>query len=475
MIFRALSATCPAGAGLLSAVTVSMVIMAIDARATAADYTTLLADIDTIRKNYGVPAVGFSLTDKNRVLWSGALGVTDIKTRRPVTPQTRFRIGSITKAFTGLAALALQEDGKLRLSDPIARWVPAGLYHNPWAQTHPIRVAHLLEHTAGFTDMSPAEFDHNIPIAALPALALHPQSRRARWPPGYHASYSNSGAGLAGLIIEQLADQSYETFVERRLLQPLAMANTGFSPHRQLAQGYQADGIEPIPYWHILFRPAGAINSTPRDMAAFVRLLLNNGRHRGRQLLAPASVARMEKPATTLAAKSGLNHGYGLGVYQWLHNGFRFHGHGGDGDGYLAHFGYNRDSGLGYFVVVTVFNHRPLREIRTKIEDHIVRNLPAPVKPIAADSAVPLKRYEGSYHPVTYRFGERPERDEKLKVFLRDGKLHTRINKRRSRPLIAVNGGHFRRPGDTVATMAFVEAQGEMYLQADFGNYRRER
>ena len=128
----------------------------------------------------------------------------------------------------------------------------------------------------------------------------------------------------------------------------------------------------------MLMRPFGGINSTPRDMARFVRLFLNDGYADDRRLVHPQSISRMEVPLTSLAARNGLLYGYGLGNNQKFRKGVLFNGHGGDADGYLSQVGYNRDTGMGYFVVINAFRHRALSEMRREIETWIIRDLEVP-------------------------------------------------------------------------------------------------
>ncbi len=440
----------------------------------------LIAEIDTVRRGHEVAGVALTLVTPDEVIWSGALGLADVKTQRPVSPETLFRIGSVTKAFTALALLMLDQQGELSLDTPLKQVAPDASLNNPWDDTRPVRIAHLLEHTAGLLDITRAEFDHNEPQTLEQALAFMPEARTSHWPPGMHSSYSNAGAAYAAYALEQITGQRYEAFVEQNVFRPLAMHSASFfldAPTRQhLATGYDRDGVTVIPYWHMIFRPFGAINVKPREMAGFVQLLLNDGRVNGRRLLSPAAIRRMETPRTSLAAHSGLAYGYGLGNYQYVHEGFLFHGHGGDADGYLAHYAYNRDSARGYFVVINAFNGEALAEMRDLIEDYIVRDLrPRAPAPGELDEAV-LARLTGLYGPVTRRFPWTPPETlahDRLEVILDRGTLFTRNASGAKRPLLPVNAWHFRRPGEPVATIAFIENGGELYLQGDFGNYRR--
>jgi hypothetical protein len=296
-----------------------------------------------------------------------------------------------------------------------------------------------------------------------------------------HAVYSNFGYGLAGLVLERAARQPYEQFVARRLFEPLGMASSGFfldqAQRARLATGYDTDGRTPIRYWHMILRPFGGINSTARDMGSFVQWFLNRGQHGGRQLLSREGIARMETPGTSLAARSGLAFGYGLGINQSFRDVHLFFGHGGDGDGYLAHFAYSRDAQRGYFVLINAFNHAALRAIRAEIERFIVAGLP-PARP-APSVAVPesvLRRYVGEYELAAWRFPwTTPEqlRQQAIRVVREHEQLYTTDAQGDRSRLIPVADRHFRREHEPVATCAFVEDEdGTLYFQED-ENYRR--
>jgi CubicO group peptidase (beta-lactamase class C family) len=444
----------------------------------------LLARIEALRQDHGVAGVGLTLVTPDRVLWTGGLGVQDWVTREPMTADTLVRVGSITKPLTAATLLLLERDGVVRLDDPVRAHLERPPYRNDWERTAPVTIAQLLEHTAGFQDLTKEEFDHSDPGLTLEqGFGLRPDAHVTRWKPGLHAVYSNLGYGVAGLVIEKAGRAPYEDQVMNRLVAPLGMHSTGFFPddalRGRLATGYDTDGRTPIRYWHMILRPFGGLNSTPRDMAAFVQLLLNRGRHGDEQLLAAEAIARMETPRTSLAARSGLAFGYGLGINQSYRRGALLFGHGGDGDGYLAQFGYSREAGLGYFVVINAFKHDALRAMRAEIERFIVRTLPraqpAPAAPLPVET---LRRYVGEYEPAAWRFPWTvPEQaaQSRLRVVLVEGGLYTQTVGGERAALIPVTERHFRREDEPDATCAFVEDEdGELYFQED-ESYRLRR
>jgi CubicO group peptidase (beta-lactamase class C family) len=462
-------------------------ILALAASVSAADHPgleDLIQAIDARRIEHDIPGAAVTLVSRTSVIWSGGLGVVDRESLQPVTLDTVFRIGSITKAFTGLGLLMLEESGRLRLDDPVTRHLPDPPYTNPWERTHPVSVAQLLEHTSGLQDLTRAEFDHSDPAALSldQAFAVCAVCRSVRWQPGTHSVYSNTGYGIAGKVLETVAGVRYEDFVRTRLFDPLGMRSAGFfldPPTRaHLATGYDTDARTPIRYWHMLYRPFGGINATARDMAPFVQLLLNDGVHGGERLLSAASIRRMETPRTSLAARNGLAFGYGLGIYQSYRDGVLFYTHGGDGDGYLSRFGYSRDAEMGYFVSINAFRGRALRAMQAEIERYIARRAASrPTAPQAHVDQSVLREYTGRYRLAAWRFPETSAADlanQAMTVTLENGVLHTWVDGAGRSALIAVSANLFRRSNEPDATSAFVRGEdGRLYFQED-ENYVKE-
>lgn len=437
----------------------------------------LVDALDAIRKQRGVAAFGLVMVDNRGVIHLETRGLADRKRKLAIGDDAIFRIGSISKMFTGLAAARLEADGKLDLSAPIVRWNMTGTYTNPWQKTDPVSVARLLEHSAGLTDISPPEWDFSDPrqLPLSTTLRMYPEARRLQWRPGWHHSYSNAGAGLAAYVMEQATGSSYEELLAELVFGPLAMDDTSvFPPAGRLPTGYDTDGQTPIPYWHQIFRPFAAINSTLADMGRFLRMLLNQGRLDDRQHFAAATIARLERPTTTLGARSGLEAGYGLGIYSWERNGVLFFGHGGDADGYLSRLGYSRSNGTGYYLVITAFQKRTLWRMQELIEAFLVRGVEAGREPDPAPlEAAELAALPGAYERVTHRF-TRIGAAMPLQIINRNGSLYTRMGGGEQRALIKVNSGLFRRSGQHRATVFLGRAvDAAIYFQEDGDNFVR--
>ncbi|MDT8321295.1 MAG: serine hydrolase domain-containing protein [Xanthomonadales bacterium] len=383
----------------------------------------LLARLQALRLQHDISAVGLAVVDlgsgPKRLDFSTGLGTLGHGRPEAVSAHTVFRLGSVTKSFTGLAALRLQQQGRLQLDTALTRHVDAGLWHNPWAGSAPVTLAQLLEHSAGFPGIGRAEFDSNQVLSLEAALRRFAPEHRVEWRPGLYTSYSNLGAGLVGLAMERATGVSYEDLIKRQVLQPLGMSRSGFEAGRVRVIGYDSDGRSPIPYWHVVYRPFGGLNASVSDMARYVRWHLEAGAGDSDALLPRGMLRRIEQPQTTLAARAGLEFGYGLGNYAWLRDGVLFHGHGGDADGYLSRFGYSHELGRGYFLVINAFNGTALGRMRAAVERALMDDFDVPeAPPAAAVDAEALGWAAGRYREQTWRFA-RPARTSGIELQLR--------------------------------------------------------
>ncbi|MCZ6854382.1 MAG: serine hydrolase, partial [Gammaproteobacteria bacterium] len=277
-----------------------------DDPATPTTIAELNATLETILSDTNTPGLIGTMVINDEVIWIGAFGVADRETGRAVTPTTRFRVGSITKSFTSLAALILMERGTLRLDEPLHEFIPEAGLENRWRASDPIRLYHVLEHTAGFDDIHTREYVYsNVEVTLLEGIQYNTTSRIARWRPGTRMSYSNMGPAVAALAIQKAAGVEFEAFVQREILDPLGMSRTSYSYHPDVAASYSADGTTPQPYMHIPVRPSGSMHATAADMAELLKMFIHRGAIDGRQLIEPASLERMELPISTLSARAG--------------------------------------------------------------------------------------------------------------------------------------------------------------------------
>src|ERR1700751_5957624 len=146
--------------------------------------------IGKILKHSHPPGFSVAIVQRDCPESVAGLGKPDVSSDRSVTPETLFRIGSTSKAFASLAILMLVHPGKLSLDDPVHKLAPEVWFENPWEDTDPVRVVHLLEHTTGWDDMHLREYAKDAPNLGLrEGLEYAHHSRISRWPPGTRMAY----------------------------------------------------------------------------------------------------------------------------------------------------------------------------------------------------------------------------------------------------------------------------------------------
>ena len=164
----------------------------------------LTVDIQEILDEYRIPGASIALVDRGRTIWAGGGGKADLAAGVDVTADHLFRFGSISKSFKRPGRAAGGQSGLLDLGTPVRELAPEIAFTNPWEATHPVTVAMLMEHTAGFDDLHFPELAVVDPeIGLAEGLAFHPHSRVSRWPPGNHMAYSNSGPSVRGIHAER--------------------------------------------------------------------------------------------------------------------------------------------------------------------------------------------------------------------------------------------------------------------------------
>jgi CubicO group peptidase (beta-lactamase class C family) len=350
-----------------------------------------------------VPGVGIALIDDDGIVWAGGVGVADRARKLPVTADTLFRVGSITKSFIGLAFLRLAERGRVDLRARVRDLAPEIAIDNRWEREEPITVAHLLEHTAGFDDMRPNEMYAPLAAEAMPladVLARNPASRAARWRPGSRMSYANPGYTVAAYVLEKITGRPYEEVLERELLEPLGMTGAALrlTPEvdARLSRGY-GEGDDAIPYRAIYHRAAGNLMASPRELAALVQLGLARGRFGGRALISPSGMARFERGETGRLDSGEAS--YGLGNYGAVDQRAVIRGHDGGIDGFVSSYGYLPDHGVGYVMLLN--STRPSRAfeaIRHLLVEYLLTGATVRPPPRAVVPEDELQRWVGTYH-----------------------------------------------------------------------------
>ena len=351
-------------------------------------------------KKANIPGASIAIIENGQVTLAKGYGLADVAKKVPVTPDTVFRAGSISKGFVGVSAMMLVEEGKLDLSARLADVAPEIKFTNRWEATDPVRVMHLMEHTTGFDDIRFSQYlldGKNMPLRR--AIELY-GPYESRWRPGMYPSYSNAPPVMAGYIVEKLSGMSWADFTRTRIFEPLGMTSAHWDPApeimERLSKSYDSDGVTEQPYNDIPGKPAGSLNVTPSDLARYAIMLASRGTADGKQLLKPESVDRLERPESTLASRLGLKLGYGFGNVAYVRERGVFHGHDGGIDGFLSTFMYEPVHRVGFVIMINAPQVEGL-EASELITNYLQRTWPEPqVTPVAMNAA-DLEKVQGVY------------------------------------------------------------------------------
>ena len=297
--------------------------------------TALAGRVDSIVRQVlattGVPSATVAVVREGRLTYAQAYGAARLEPRVPALPSMRYSIGSISKQFAASCILLLQQEGKLSLDDPVARFLP-GL-----TRAGEVTIRELLSHTSGYQDYWPQDY-----VPQLMQRPISTDSIMTRWArrpldfdPGMRWQYSNTNYVIAGAIVEKVGGMPFFDFLSSRILVPLGMRSAVNSDAGPLPPsdptGYMSYGIGPLhpapaegSGWMFA---AGELAMTASDLARWDISMMD------RSLLAPASYRQLE---TEVLLKNGVGTGYGLGVDVGLDAGHRVLSHGGEVSGFTA-------------------------------------------------------------------------------------------------------------------------------------------
>jgi D-alanyl-D-alanine-carboxypeptidase/D-alanyl-D-alanine-endopeptidase len=314
------------------------------------------------------PGLVYGIVADGRLVHVKALGVQDLEARRPVTPDSLFRIASMSKAFTALAILKLRDEGKLSLDDLAERHVPELRgWRYPTSDSPRIRVRDLLHHVGGFvTDdpwgdrqqvLSEADFTRmlraGVPFTRAPATAFE---------------YSNFGYALLGRIVTNVSGMPYDQYISRTIQRPLGMASTGYEvrdwPLDRRAIGYRWENnawSEEPTMGHGTFGAMGGVQTSANDYARWVAFLLSGWPARGgaeagpvrratlREMAQGANFVRVRQRFGKTPVPQAAAYAMGLTVAQDADLGLTL-SHGGGFPGYGSHMLLLPDHNVGLFV-----------------------------------------------------------------------------------------------------------------------------
>ena len=292
-----------------------------------------------------LPSVSAAVFQRGEVVWAEAVGLADVEGADPTTPETQYRIGSITKVFTTIAVLQLRDEGRLDLDDPLDR-------HLPGTPLGALRLGDMLSHTSGLQRERPGiDWERPVPLAAEELLARLPEAERVL-PARRSWHYSNLAFDLLGTVVERVAEAAYRDYVDERVIGPLGLTRTTWQPAVPVASGYfvepYADTVQPQAPDDIGLGASGQLWSTASDIARLGQFLCEPDA----SVLVPETVADMHL-VQGMSDSGGWTSGYGLGLQLFRRGERVFAGHTGGMPGFAAVLSYARRERVGSVVLTS--------------------------------------------------------------------------------------------------------------------------
>lgn len=344
----------------------------------------------------GLPGVVVGVVSDQKLVWAKGFGYADLASNRPMTADTKFRIASNSKLFTAIAIMQLREEGKLRLDDPVAKYLPWFKSAPAGDDDGPVTIEQLLSHSSGL-QREAGDYWSTFQFPTREELQHLYADRHATFPPATRFKYSNLGYAIAGLVVEKVSGQSYAAYVQANILGPLDMRDTTIDRNVSgLATAYgrrMPDGRrEVLPFIDSRgMAPAAGLTSSVNDLAKFVSAQFRRGRRGGSQIVSSGSWREMTR---VRSLEEDWRSGTGLGFDVDRIGDRTYVGHGGGFPGNTTFTMAQLDDKVGVIVLTNTMDSRP---------NEIAGQLMATVgKAVAAASAA--KAPDAVWDPAWARF-----------------------------------------------------------------------
>lgn len=283
----------------------------------------------------GLPGIAVGVVADQELVWSAGFGFANVKDKVPMTPATRFRMASHSKVFTATAIMQLREQGRLRLDDPVTKYLPWFTVKPSGDDDGPITIEQLLTHSSGLPREAGDHWSSNDFPTSEEVKQLM-RDRQAAFPPATRWKYSNLAYTVAGMVVEAVSGQSWASYLQANIFDPLGMSASSVDQEVPgLTVGYgrrMPEGTrEVIPFIDARgMGPATGLTSNVEDMAKFVSAQFRKGPRGGNRILSTGSLREMHR-VRSLENNWTTGTGLGFGV-----NRFRDKVYVGHGGGYLG-------------------------------------------------------------------------------------------------------------------------------------------
>jgi len=390
--------------------------------------------ISNVFKNLQIgtmPGASVLVAQNGDIVYQKGFGYADIEKKIPVTPDTKFKIGSVSKQFTAVAILKLQEEGRIKTDDKLSKYIP------DFPRGNEVTIYQLLTHTSGIHDYNSAPgLDVSKPVtpqALLDIIKKFPYD----FNPGERYLYNNSGYFILGYIVSELSGKTLGEYLNETFFKPLGMGNTGIYETNSVlnneAQGYSINGetVKKADFQEMSWTlGVGSIYSTTIDLYKWNEAIFN-----GKVL----SDATLKTTFTQAVLNSGAKVDYGFGWFLITNRGFKFIQHSGGVSGFSAYLERQPENNLTVCVLLNslpspegiqpVLNGQAISEfiLRDKMEKQNIG-----VDTIVSETI--LKKYVGRYN-----YGQ----GMAMWVTLKDKQLFGQMTMMEASPLTPISENEF--------------------------------
>lgn len=405
---------------------------------------------------YGIPSAAIGLLQEGQ-LTEFAVGVKNVETREPVTTDTVYQCGSMTKTWTALAFMQLVDEGKVDLDEPVRTYLPGFAVADPEASAK-VTPRHLLYHTNGIEEAygDPGEGD-DVYERMVENIADAPQV----FPLGHTHGYSAAlGYAILARILEVHDGRSWDDLMRERLFDPMGLTST-HSRHEQIDDTRAATGhlirslqegpiLTPVDYLPRAFGPGGNITSTTREVLAMAHVLLNEGTApSGRRIVSAESIREMMRSRVPVPDPYMFGPEWALGLLVCDWHGETVYATDGSTIGQTARLRLLPDSDTAIAMLTNggpreSFHHKVFNEILTDLGTVTIPDLPAPDPTLKLD----LFRYEGVYERPGARYEVTAEGGKLILILVLDPMQAEFLQKpdRVKYDLLPVSETHFLMP-----------------------------
>ena len=347
----------------------------------------------------GLPGIAVGVVYDQQLVWSKGFGFADIEQKRPMTAQTRFRIASNSKLFAAIAIMQLREAGKLRLDDPVVKYLPWFKPRPAGPDDGPITIEQLLSHSSGLQREAGDHWtSYNFPTEA--ELIRLMSERQAAFPPQTRWKYSNLAFAVAGQVVEKITRQRWADYVQAHIITPLGMTSTSIDKTDPLlATPYAVrtpDGQRRIlPFVDARgMASATGLTSTVDDLAKFLSAQFRRSAAAGAEILSAGSWRELLR---VRSVDETWQSGSGLGFDHTRFKDRTYVGHGGGYPGNTTQTLAQIDDKVGVIVLTNTNDSVPAdiaKQLITTVGDAVVKAAKPPQPPLWNDG---WARFAGLY------------------------------------------------------------------------------